>query len=73
MYGDQPHLLFVDGKPLVDFYATGPVPHWWEFMPDGKLSFLAQDDNSLKRITIMLSPETSLATMLGGDALASAH
>ena len=74
MYGDQPHRLFVDGKPLVDFYATGnPVPHWWEFTPDGRLSFLAQDDNSLKRITITLSPETSLATMLGGDALASAH
>jgi hypothetical protein len=69
-YGNQPLRIFVDGKPLADFYAAGnslsSVPHWWDFGPDGTLSFLAQDDNSLKRITVTLSPETSLATMLGG-------
>jgi hypothetical protein len=69
-YGNQLLRLFIDGKPLVDFYAAGnslsSVPRWMEFGPDGTLSFLAQDDNSLKRITITLSPETSLATMLGG-------
>jgi len=36
----------------------------------GKLSFLAQDDTALKRITITLSSETSLATMLGGKTVA---
>jgi len=74
-YGNQPNRVFVDGKPLVDYYAAGNmvnVPHWWEFGPDGTLSFLAQDDNSLKRITITLSDATSLATMLGsGPAVAS--
>lgn len=65
-YGNQPDRIFIDGKPLVDFYSAGSIPHWWDFGPDGTLSFLAQDDNSLKRITITLSPDTSLATMLGG-------
>jgi hypothetical protein len=68
--GNHPLRVFIDGKPLVDFYSAGntlaTIPHWWDFGPDGTLSFLAQDDNSLKRITITLSPETSLATMLGG-------
>ncbi len=65
-YGNQPDRVFIDGKPLVDFHSAGTIPHWWDFGPDGTLSFLAQDENSLKRITITLSPETSLATMLGG-------
>jgi len=69
-YGNRPLRLFVDGKPLLDFYAVGnslsSVAHWWDFGPDGTLSLLAQDDNSLKRITITLSEQTSLTTMLGG-------
>ena len=69
-YGNRPYRVFIDGKPLVGFYAAGntlaTIPHWWDFGPDGTLSFLAQDDNSLKRITVTLSPETSLATILGG-------
>jgi hypothetical protein len=69
-YGNQPLRLFVDGKPLADFYAAGnslsSVPRWLDFGPDGTLSFLAQDDNSLKRITITLSDQTSLTTMVGG-------
>ncbi len=69
-YGNQPYRVFIDGKPLVDFYSAGGnlgmASHWWDFGPEGTLSFLAQDDNSLKRVTITLSPETSLATMLGG-------
>ena len=73
-YGNNPYRLFIDGKPLVDFYGAGQtlvIPHWWEFGPDGTLSFLSRDDNSLKRITITLSSETSLATMLGGKTLAA--
>jgi Tol biopolymer transport system component len=63
-YGNQPYRIFIDGKPLMEFSPAGMVPNWWEFGPDGTLSFLAQDDNSLKRITITPSPETSIATML---------
>jgi len=73
-YGDRPLRIFVDGKPLFDFYAAGSAmsntSNWWDFSDDGKLMFLAQDDNSLKRITITLSDQTSLATLLGGKALA---
>ena len=76
-YGDHPNRIFVDGKPLVDFFAVSNtmsnVPSWWEFGEDGRLNFLAQDDNSLKRITITLSSETSLATMLDGETVASNH
>lgn len=75
-YGNRPHRLFVDGKPLVDFYVAGnmvTIPHWLDFAPDGTLLFLAQDDKSLKRIAITLSEQTSLATMLGGGtAIATA-
>jgi hypothetical protein len=72
MYGDQPHRVFIDGKPLVDFYPAGHnLANWWDFGPDGTLSFLAQDDNSLKRITIMPSAETSVANLTGGATIAS--
>jgi hypothetical protein len=68
-YGDLPLRVFIDGKPLMDFYSPtsvlGSAPHWWDFGPDGTVSFLAQDDNSLKRITITPSAETSVATMTG--------
>ena len=73
-YSNNPYRLFIDGKPLMDFYGAGQnltIPHWWEFGPDGTLSFLAQDDNSLKRITITPSGDTNLATMVGGTAFAS--
>ncbi|HKR83891.1 MAG TPA: hypothetical protein VJS37_06915 [Terriglobales bacterium] len=77
-YGNHPLRLFVDGKPLADFYSAGSslssVPHWWDFGGDGTMSFLVQDDNSLKRVTITLSDATSLATMLGdGSAVAANH
>jgi len=68
-YGDLALRLFIDGKPLVDFYSPtnvlGAAPHWWDFGPDGTVSFLAQDDNSLKRITITPSADTSVATLTG--------
>ncbi len=73
-YGDQPYRVFIDGKPLLDFYPAGEtIPHWWDFGADGTLSLLAQDDNSIKRITITLSDTTSLATMLGGGSAVAAN
>ena len=74
MYGDRPNRIFVDGQPLGDFYAAGGlgmVPHWWDFGPDGTLSFLAQDDNSLKRCTITLRAETGIANFTGGASVLS--
>ena len=64
--------LLADGKPILTFSPAGALskaPQWWDFNPDGTLSFLAQDDNSLKRITVTPSPETSIATMLGGSGI----
>jgi hypothetical protein len=76
-YGNNPYRVFIDGKPLVDFYGAnqnlGLIPHWWDFGPDGTLSFLTQDDNSLKRITITLSDSTSLATLTGGGTMSAAN
>ena len=76
LYGDRPLRVFIDGKPLVDFFAAGNsvgmVAGWWDFGQDGTLSFLAQDENSLKRITLTLSDQTNLATMLGGGGVVAA-
>ncbi len=67
--GSNDFRLMADGKPIVDFSPAGrtvaTTPQWWDFNADGSLSFLAQDDNSLKRITVTLSPDMSLATMIG--------
>ena len=68
-FGNAPYRLMADGKPIVDFFPADSAssnPYWWDFNADGSLSLLAQDDNSLKRITITFSPETSVATLTGG-------
>jgi len=76
-YGELPLRLYIDGKPLADFYSPtnvlGAAPNWWDFGADGTVSFLAQDDNSLKRITITLSDSTSVATLGGGNLSAANH
>ncbi len=63
--------FFADGKPMVDFSSPGNAflgaARWFDFNPDGTMSFLAQDDNSLKRITVTLPSDLSLETMLGGN------
>ncbi len=68
----------VDGKPVAQTEAVATLGinnnaiKWFDFLPDGTLLVLGQDENSLKRITITLSPETSLATMLGGGGTVAA-
>ena len=64
--------LFADGKPLADFstpggYVLSALDHWWDFNPDGSISFLVQADNSLKRITVTLPSDLSVETMLGAS------
>jgi WD40 repeat protein len=64
--------VMVDGKPVAQTEAVATlginndVIKWFDFLPDGTLLVLGQDENSLKRISITPSPESSLATMLGG-------
>ena len=69
--------LFADGKPLVDFSAPSnvflSVGQWFDYNPDGSVSFLAQDDTSLKRITVALPSDLSVETMLGGNRGLEAH
>ncbi len=65
----QDFRLFVDGKPVVDGSMAG-APHqlgpgWWDMTPDGKLIFLSEDDNSLKRISITPSENGGLASLTG--------
>jgi hypothetical protein len=62
--------IFVDGKLIVQKSTPyggldTPAP-WWDVSPDGILSFLAQENNSLERITIAPSPNTSIQTLLSG-------
>ncbi len=69
--GVQGFRIFVDGKPAAaGTYAGGNffynIPGSWDVSPEGTLSFLAQDDNSLKRISVTPSPDTSLDTLLAG-------
>lgn len=63
--------LVVDGKPVVNFISPGSVfltvRQWLDFNPDGSISFLAQDNSSLKRITVTLPAELTLDTMSGGS------
>jgi hypothetical protein len=66
----------IDGKPVAQTEALSTLGinndaiKWFEFQPDGTLFVLGQDENSLKRISITPSPESSLATMGGNSTLA---
>ncbi|MFB3922165.1 MAG: hypothetical protein ACE145_10615 [Terriglobia bacterium] len=69
MQGAPGFRVFVDGKPVYEgLYAIqgffSNVHGSWEIAQDGTLSFVTQDDNNLKRVSIAPSPETSLDTML---------
>jgi hypothetical protein len=63
--------VYMDGKPVAEA-ETAIDPNsreaWWDMAPDGSLSFIGQDDNNLKRITITPSPGINVATLLGGSA-----
>lgn len=61
----------IDGKPVAETeLAIEPNSReaWWDMAPDGSLSFVGQDQNNLKRITITPSSGSNLATLLGGSA-----
>jgi hypothetical protein len=64
--------VMVDGKPVAQtepvatLGINNDVIKWFDFLPDGTLLVLGQDENSLKRISITPPPESSFATMLGG-------
>jgi hypothetical protein len=71
--------VVVDGKPVVQMESVSNMGinneaiKWFDFLPDGTLLVLGQDEKSIKRISITPSAETSLATMLGGDGVVAAR
>ena len=71
--------IVIDGKPVAQTEALSTLGinndaiKWFEFLPDGTLLVLGQDDNSLKRFAITPSSETSLATIGGGSAITANH
>ena len=75
----QQFRMMIDGKPVAQTEALSTLGinndaiKWFEFLPDGTLLVLGQDENSLKRLAITPSSETSLATIGGGSAVAANH
>lgn len=68
-YARSTFRVFIDGKPVAEgFHAvmSQVTPSWWDMALDGTLSFLTQDDNSLKRVSITPALDLSIATLLGG-------
>lgn len=62
-------LLFQDGRPVMSGFPGGGsvfAKETWQMGNDGTLSILAQDDTSLKRVTITPSPAISIGTLFGG-------
>ncbi len=62
--------IFVDGKLVVQagtpFGGSDSPAPWWDIAPDGTLFILAQENNSLERITVIPSPNTSIQTFVAG-------
>ncbi|SPE29348.1 hypothetical protein SBBP1_50058 [Burkholderiales bacterium] len=57
-----------DGRPVVDGNVGAPgglTKETREAPADRSVSILLQDDTAMKRVTIMASPETGLATPVG--------
>lgn len=62
--------IFVDGKPVAEVgtaVTPGPGPSpWLDISPHGTVRVLTREGNSLERLTITPSPNTSVQTFLEG-------
>jgi hypothetical protein len=68
--------LFADGKPVLDGTPTNTTfqKEIWQMDPSGALLVLSRDATSYQRLRVTASPETSIATMVGGaTGLAANH
>jgi hypothetical protein len=64
--------IFAYGQPVQDGFplSTGGFQkETWQVGRDGNLLVLLEDGNSLKRINITPSPDTSLATVVGSGTM----
>ncbi len=58
----------MDAKPVLDGFLPstgGFTKETWQMRPHGTLALLMQDDTALKRVNITLSPDTSIASLMG--------
>ena len=70
--------LYADGRPVLEGYPTGGGvgafgKETFEMHPDGTLVLVAQDNTGLKRFAITASPNTSVASLVGGAAATAAR
>jgi hypothetical protein len=80
MPGVNDFRVFIDGKAVAELGSASnqgvndlSAVTWLDVLPDGTLLVLAQDDNSLKRITITPSDSASVATLAGGGTMSAAN
>jgi len=80
MPGVNDFRVLVDGRAVAELGSASNrgindlgAASWFDVLPDGTLLVLAQDDNSLKRITITPSDSTSVATLTGGGTMSAAN
>jgi hypothetical protein len=80
MPGVNDFRVLIDGKAVAELGSASnkgvtdmSTSSWFDVLPDGTLLVLAQDDNSLKRITITPSDSTSVATLAGGGTMSAAN
>jgi hypothetical protein len=80
MPGVNDFRVFIDGKAVAELGSASnqgvndlSAVTWLDVLPDGTLLVLAQDDNSLKRITITPSDSTSVTTLAGGGTMSAAN
>ena len=74
MPGVNDFRVFIDGKAVAQLGSASNrgindlgAASWFDVLPDGTLLVLAQDDNSLKRISITPSASTGAANLAGGN------
>jgi hypothetical protein len=80
MPGANDFRVLIDGRAVAQLGSASnkgvndlSAASWFDVLLDGTLLVLAQDDNSLKRISITPSPDTSVATLLGGGNVSAAN
>lgn len=59
-------VVFLDGKPAarIRFDNQSRLGGWWEMGPDGVLSVVTQEENTLKRLRITPGADSSIDTLL---------
>jgi len=80
MPGVNDFRVLIDGRAVAELGSASSkgvndlsAASWFDVLPDGTLLVLAQDDNSLKRISITPSDSTRVATLTGGGTMSAVN